>query len=96
MFKQQLELGHNQEAFTAMMANPDPSRRKGCLRQLLVVLSERGELQALVEFPYKDLEDEVCAYNYKMECGWGGDKNGCVFIVVMDEILVKCLKRNWS
>ena len=44
----------------AMMANPDPSRRKGCLRQLLIVLSERGELQALVEFPYKDLEDEVC------------------------------------
>lgn len=60
MFKQQLELGHNQEAFMAMMANPDPSRRKGCLRQLLIVLSERGELQALVEFPYKDLEDEVC------------------------------------
>ena len=62
VFKQQLELGHNQEAFTAMMANPDPSRRKDCLRQLLVVLSERGELQALVEFPYMDLEDEVCVY----------------------------------
>ncbi|XP_070200542.1 nuclear pore complex protein Nup160-like isoform X2 [Littorina saxatilis] len=59
VFKHQLELGHNQEAFSAMMANPDPTRRKDCLRQLLVVLSDRGELQPLVEFPYKDLEDEV-------------------------------------
>ncbi len=35
------------------------SRRKDCLRQLLVVLCERGELQQLVQFPYIDLEDEV-------------------------------------
>lgn len=59
VFKHHLELGHNHEAFTAMMANPQLSRRKDCLRQLVVVLSERGELQALVEFPYKDLEEEV-------------------------------------
>jgi nuclear pore complex protein Nup160 len=59
VFKHQLELGHNQEAFMAMMANPDPLRRKDCLRQLVVVLSERGELQDLVQFPYKDLEEEV-------------------------------------
>ena len=65
VFKHQLELGHNQEAFTAMMANPDPSCRKDCLRQLIVVLSERGELQALVEFPYKVLEDEVCTLKNK-------------------------------
>ncbi|PVD33582.1 hypothetical protein C0Q70_04839 [Pomacea canaliculata] len=59
VFKYQLELGHNQEAYTAMMANPDPTRRKDCLRQLVVVLCERGELQTLVEFPYKDMQEEV-------------------------------------
>ncbi|KAL5007266.1 hypothetical protein ScPMuIL_016072, partial [Solemya velum] len=59
LFKYQLELGHNDEAYAAMIANPDPSRRKDCLRQLLVMLCERGDLQVLVEFPYIDLEDEV-------------------------------------
>ena len=38
-------------------------RRKDCLRQLLVVLCERRQLQTLVELPYKDrdvdLEQEV-------------------------------------
>ena len=37
------------------------SRRKDCLRQLLVVLCERGELQQLVQFPYIDLESDVVA-----------------------------------
>ena len=34
-------------------------RRKDCLRQLLVTLCERGDLQTLVGFPYIDLQDEV-------------------------------------
>ncbi|XP_071104860.1 nuclear pore complex protein Nup160-like isoform X1 [Haliotis cracherodii] len=59
VFKYHLELGHNEDAYEAMIANPEPSRRKDCLRQLLVVLCERGDLQALVEFPYIDLQDEV-------------------------------------
>ncbi|XP_078332937.1 nuclear pore complex protein Nup160-like isoform X1 [Crassostrea virginica] len=59
MFKYQLELGHNDEAYSAMVSNPDPSRRKDCLRQLLVTLCERGDLQTLVGFPYIDLQDEV-------------------------------------
>ncbi|XP_062566399.1 nuclear pore complex protein Nup160-like isoform X5 [Saccostrea cucullata] len=59
MFKYQLELGHNDEAYNAMVSNPDPSRRKDCLRQLLVTLCERGDLQTLVGFPYIDLQDEV-------------------------------------
>ncbi|XP_046552449.1 LOW QUALITY PROTEIN: nuclear pore complex protein Nup160-like [Haliotis rubra] len=59
VFKYHLELGHNEDAYGAMIANPEPSRRKDCLRQLLVVLCERGDLQALVEFPYIDLQDEV-------------------------------------
>ncbi|WAR01460.1 NU160-like protein [Mya arenaria] len=52
-------LGHNSEAYSAMMENPDPTRRKDCLRQLLICLCERGDLQALVDFPYTDLEEEV-------------------------------------
>lgn len=59
VFKYQLELGHNREAFNAMMANPDPSRKKDCLRQLLVTLCERGDLKSVVEFPYQDMENEV-------------------------------------
>ncbi|KAL8614434.1 hypothetical protein ACOMHN_007770 [Nucella lapillus] len=58
VFKYQLELGHHQEAYTAMMDNPDPARRRDCLRQFVVVLCEKGELQDLVQFPYHDLEEE--------------------------------------
>ena len=59
VFKYQLELGHNTEAYNAMIENPDPSRRKDCLRQLLIMLCDRGDLQSLVDFPYTDLEGEV-------------------------------------
>ncbi|XP_077979037.1 nuclear pore complex protein Nup160-like [Glandiceps talaboti] len=58
IFKHHLELRHNQEAYVAMTANPDPIRRKDCLRQFIVVLFERSQLQQLCEFPYIDLEDE--------------------------------------
>ena len=34
-------------------------RRKDCLRQFIVILCERSQLQALVEFPYVDLHDDV-------------------------------------
>ena len=40
-------------------------RRKDCLREFIVKLCERSQLQILVELPYKerrvDLEDEVVA-----------------------------------
>ncbi|KAI8512729.1 hypothetical protein Bbelb_093680 [Branchiostoma belcheri] len=59
VFKYHLELGHNNEAYAAMTANPDHTRRKDCLRQFIVVLCERSQLQTLVEFPYVGLHDEV-------------------------------------
>ncbi|KAL3841807.1 hypothetical protein ACJMK2_019908 [Sinanodonta woodiana] len=59
VFKYELELGHNNEAYQAMMSNPDPTRRKDCLRQLLVRLCEKGDLQSLVDFEYTNLQDEV-------------------------------------
>ncbi|CAH1786774.1 unnamed protein product, partial [Owenia fusiformis] len=58
-FKHHLELCHNEEAYSAMIANIDPSRRKDCLRQFIVVLCERSQLRALVEFPYIDMYDDV-------------------------------------
>ncbi|XP_041365360.1 nuclear pore complex protein Nup160-like [Gigantopelta aegis] len=59
VFKYNLELGHNEAAYAAMVGNPDMSRRRDCLRQLLIVLGDRGDLDAVVRFPYIGLEDEV-------------------------------------
>ncbi|GFR65479.1 nuclear pore complex protein Nup160-like [Elysia marginata] len=58
IFMQHLELGHNQEAFRAMLNNRDTDRRKDCLRQFLIVMCERGDLSDLVSFDYGDLEEE--------------------------------------
>ncbi|XP_074660540.1 nuclear pore complex protein Nup160-like [Tubulanus polymorphus] len=58
-FKHHLELGHNDEAYSAMIDNPDGDRRKDCLRQFLVILCERNQLKALVEYPYIDMEEDV-------------------------------------
>ncbi|NXH18801.1 NU160 protein, partial [Bucco capensis] len=59
IFKHHLDLGHNSEAYVALTQNPDPSRQLDCLRQLVVVLCERSQLQDLVEFPYINLHNEV-------------------------------------
>lgn len=59
VFKHHLELGHDDEAYTAMIRNPDPSRQKDCLRQLSVVLCERRRFQKLINFPYSDMLDDV-------------------------------------
>ncbi|KAJ8402930.1 hypothetical protein AAFF_G00362440 [Aldrovandia affinis] len=59
IFKHHLDLGHNSQAYEALTQNPDPSRQLDCLRQLVVVLCERSQLQDLVQFPYVNLHDEV-------------------------------------
>ncbi|KAJ6665587.1 hypothetical protein lerEdw1_003430 [Lerista edwardsae] len=59
IFKHHLDLGHNNQAYEAMTHNPDSSRQLDCLRQLVVVLCERSQLQDLVEFPYVNLHNEV-------------------------------------
>ncbi|KAL4622892.1 nuclear pore complex protein Nup160 [Arapaima gigas] len=59
IFKHHLDLGHNSEAYEALTQNPDASRQLDCLRQLVVVLCERSQLQDLVQFPYVNLHDEV-------------------------------------
>uniref|UniRef100_A0A671XS55 Nucleoporin 160 n=1 Tax=Sparus aurata TaxID=8175 RepID=A0A671XS55_SPAAU len=59
IFKHHLDLGHNSEAYEALTQNPDCSMQLDCLRQLVVVLCERSQLQDLVQFPYVNLHDEV-------------------------------------
>ncbi|XP_060694690.1 nuclear pore complex protein Nup160 [Hemiscyllium ocellatum] len=61
IFKHHLDLGHNHQAYESLTQNPDSSRQLDCLRQLVVVLCERSQLQDLVEFPYINLHDEVVA-----------------------------------
>ncbi|XP_076878725.1 LOW QUALITY PROTEIN: nuclear pore complex protein Nup160 [Brachyhypopomus gauderio] len=59
IFKHHLDLGHNREAYEALTQNPEPRSRLDCLRQLVVVLCERAQLQDLVQFPYVNLHEEV-------------------------------------
>ncbi|XP_048709909.2 nuclear pore complex protein Nup160 isoform X3 [Caretta caretta] len=59
IFKHHLDLGHNSQAYEALTQNPDSSRQLDCLRQLVVILCERSQLQDLVEFPYVNLHSEV-------------------------------------
>ncbi|XP_076588387.1 nuclear pore complex protein Nup160 [Chaetodon auriga] len=59
IFKHHLDLGHNSEAYEALTQNPDCSMQLDCLRQLVVVLCERSQLQDLVQFSYVNLHDEV-------------------------------------
>ncbi|KAJ3596705.1 hypothetical protein NHX12_003109, partial [Muraenolepis orangiensis] len=59
IFKHHLDLGHNSQAYEALTQNPDSSRQLDCLRQLVVVLCERSQLQDLVQFSYVNLHDDV-------------------------------------
>ena len=52
-------LGHNDDAYDAMVSNPDKMRRKDSLRQFLVTLFDRGELAVLSGYPYIDMLDDV-------------------------------------
>nr|XP_048284257.1 nuclear pore complex protein Nup160 [Myodes glareolus] len=59
IFKHHLDLGHNSQAYEALTQIPDSSSQLDCLRQLVVVLCERSQLQDLVAFPYVNLHNEV-------------------------------------
>ncbi|XP_020630292.1 nuclear pore complex protein Nup160-like isoform X2 [Orbicella faveolata] len=58
IFKHQLELGHNDLAYDALITNPNPVRRRVCLHKLMVTLCERGQTQQLIEYPFINLQDE--------------------------------------
>ena len=50
LFSYHLKLGHNDDAYDAMVSNPDRRRRKDSLRQFLVTLFDRGELGVLARY----------------------------------------------
>ena len=43
---------HTQEAYAALAANPVPERALDCLRRLVAVLCEEGQLLVLTNLPY--------------------------------------------
>ena len=51
LFSHHLKLGHNDEAYDAMVVNPDKARRKDSLRQFVVALFDRKQLRQLASYP---------------------------------------------
>ncbi|XP_017855131.1 nuclear pore complex protein Nup160 homolog [Drosophila busckii] len=58
LFNNHLQLGHYEEAFHALVVNADVSRRKDCLRQLVIVLFQCKRFDLLMNLPYNFLQDE--------------------------------------
>lgn len=59
VFTSHLSLEHYTEAYHSLIGNAEPSRRKDCLRQLVVCLFEKRRLDLLMNFPYLGLQDEL-------------------------------------
>lgn len=59
VFTNYLELEHYQDAYHALIDNTDESRRRDCLRQLVVRLFERRRIDLLMNFPYIGLHDDL-------------------------------------
>ena len=59
IFQYGLDLGDNDSAYAAAMANPDPDIRGDCLQRLIGVLCERGHTQTVVEFAYIGAQDQA-------------------------------------
>lgn len=59
IFTNHLQLEHYNDAYHALIDNTEPSRRRDCLRQLVVRLFERRRIDLLMNFPYVDIQDEL-------------------------------------
>lgn len=59
VFANHLALQHYEEAYESLIHNAETSRRKDCLRQLVVSLFEEKRLDILMQFPYIELQDEL-------------------------------------
>ncbi|KZS06139.1 Nuclear pore complex protein Nup160 [Daphnia magna] len=57
--KLHLNLGHYQEAYEAIVNNPDSSQRPETLGRLVNILLERKQMDTLLTFPYAGLESEL-------------------------------------
>lgn len=58
VFNNHLQLEHYEEAYHSLIYNAELSRRKDCLRQLVVTLFNRKRLDLLMHFPYVGLHEE--------------------------------------
>jgi len=58
VFNNHLQLGNYEEAYHALVYNADTSRRKDCLRQLVIVLFQCKRFDLLMQLPYNCLQEE--------------------------------------
>lgn len=58
VFNNHLQLGHYEEAYHALVYNADTSRRKDCLRQLVIMLFQCKRFDLLMQLPYNGLQEE--------------------------------------
>ncbi|KAH8376726.1 hypothetical protein KR093_001073, partial [Drosophila rubida] len=58
VFNNHLLLGHYEEAYHALVYNADTSRRKDCLRQLVIMLFQNKRFDLLMQLPYNCLQEE--------------------------------------
>ncbi|XP_034098681.1 nuclear pore complex protein Nup160 homolog [Drosophila albomicans] len=58
VFNNHLLLGHYEEAYHALVYNADTSRRKDCLRQLVIMLFQSKRFDLLMQLPYNCLQEE--------------------------------------
>lgn len=59
VFLNRLKVGQYTEAYESLVANPDSDRRKDCLRQLIVTLFDSEMLDALVEFSFAGMQNDL-------------------------------------
>ncbi|KAH8276417.1 hypothetical protein KR018_005700 [Drosophila ironensis] len=58
VFNNHMQLGHYEQAYHAIVYNADTSRRKDCLRQLVITLFQSKSLNLLMQFPYAGLQSD--------------------------------------
>lgn len=59
VFNNQMHLKHYEEAYHSLIHNVELSRRKDCLRQLVIMLFQEKRFDILINFPYTNLEQDL-------------------------------------
>lgn len=59
IFNNHMHLKHYEEAYHSLIYNVELSRRKDCLRQLVIVLFQEKRFDILINFPYIGLEQDL-------------------------------------
>lgn len=59
VFNNHMHLKHYEEAYHSLIHNCELSRRKDCLRQLIISLFQEKRFDILINFPYVGLEDDL-------------------------------------